>query len=84
MDRLEELAGVLARGGPEALVVVPELRDELAQRVIEVVGAARAAGWGWPRIGAALGITKQGAHRHYAGLVWTQGEEGWDNPPQHR
>jgi len=74
---------VVARGEPEALAVVPELRDELSARVIELVGVARAGGWAWEAIGAALGITRQGAHLHYAGLVELQGEEGWD-PPQHR
>jgi hypothetical protein len=84
VDRLEELAAVVARGEPEALAVVPELRDELSRRVIDLVGAARAAGWGWPGIGAALGITKQAAHRHYAALVELHGDAGWDTPPQHR
>ncbi len=67
-DKVIDLAGAAAQASdPEAgLASVAELREAIAGLEDAHVSAALRAGWTWSQIGAALGITKQAAHRRYA------------------
>jgi hypothetical protein len=51
----------------DALAALSLLEVGLEDQRHELVGQLRAAGANWSTIGAALGITKQGAHHRYAG-----------------
>jgi len=55
------------RDDPAAgLAAVAELRREVDVLEVEQVRQALAAGWSWQRIGKALGVSKQAAHRKHA------------------
>ena len=61
-----------ARTPTELLHAITEL--EMALTIAREQTVARAVvmdGWSWPRIGAALGITRQGAAKRYGPVVWT-------------
>jgi hypothetical protein len=66
-------AGLLLRravrdDGPEdALRAIAALREELERLEEHQVERAIARGSSWARIGAALGITKQAAHKRHRG-----------------
>src|SRR4051812_859782 len=47
-------------------MAVRAMRDELDELEAALVSDARAKGWSWSMISAALGVTKQAAHRKYA------------------
>lgn len=56
-----------------ALCAVSGLREALEDRLVELVGQARAAGTSWQSIGRALGVTAQAVHSRYAALVEIEG-----------
>ena len=63
--------------GPDELLEVRDPRtDELVGRVPlcgpAEVEAALAAGLGWPEIAAALGVTRQAAHKKFSRRVSTE------------
>jgi hypothetical protein len=56
------------------LAAVRALRDLLERLEALHVANARAQGWPWGRIGAALGVSKQAVHRkHGGGLLRREG-----------
>jgi hypothetical protein len=62
-----DLAGQALGGDPEdALPAVAALRGELDDVEAAHVSAAVRRGWSWRRIGEALGVSKQAAHRKHS------------------
>jgi hypothetical protein len=60
-------ARAAAAGDPrDRLRAISALRDELDQLEVEVVRLAIGAGSSWSEVAAALGVTKQSAHRRHA------------------
>jgi hypothetical protein len=61
-----DLAGHALTDDPEdGLRALAALREELDELEAEHVSTALRKGWSWSRVGEALGITKQAAHRKY-------------------
>lgn len=72
MDRRGEMVELIGRlgDGPEVgMVTVARLKDLLDEERLVQVGEARRAGWSWAEVGAALGMSAQGAHKRFAWLV---------------
>lgn len=66
-DELRDLAERAATPDPrEGLKAIVSLRRRLEELESGHVHAALEQGWSWSRIGAALGVTKQAAHRRHA------------------
>jgi hypothetical protein len=64
---LVDLAGQALSDDPErGLEAVAALRRELNEAEAAHVSRAVRSGWTWSKIGAALGVTKQAAHRKHA------------------
>jgi hypothetical protein len=64
-----QLAGDAASHDPAVgLAAVASLRDLLEALEQLQVDQARRQGWTWQRIAAALGVSKQAAHKKYGGL----------------
>jgi hypothetical protein len=62
-----DLAGqALATDPGEALPAVAALREELDELEAAHVSSALRRGWSWARVGHALGVTKQAAHRRFS------------------
>lgn len=55
--------------GLRAVAALRRLADELELKQVE---AALAAGLGWPEIAAALGVTRQAAHKKFSRRVSTE------------
>ena len=55
------------RADLDALLAARRERDRAEDDLAHAVAAVHAAGASWALIGAALGMTRQGAHRKYAG-----------------
>ena len=53
----------------EALAAVRAMRVELEDQLLVLAGRVLAGGGNWAEVGRALGVTRQGAHKHYAALV---------------
>jgi FixJ family two-component response regulator len=68
MDEATDLAEATASKDPAVgLAAVASLRA-LLERVEELqVGSARAQGWTWQQIAAALGVSKQAVHKKHGG-----------------
>ena len=49
----------------QEIVDLTERRDEVVGDLADAVRRARASGWSWSWIGAALGVTKQAAQQKY-------------------
>jgi hypothetical protein len=65
---LVDLAGKALGSDPEeGLAAVAGLRREIQRIEAEHVSRALRAEWSWARIGRALGVSKQAAHRKHAG-----------------
>jgi Homeodomain-like domain len=66
---LADLADLAVRSGEPApaLSAIVELRARLEELEELHVTAAREQGWSWSEIAAALGVTRQAAHKKYAG-----------------
>ncbi|MDA8302436.1 MAG: helix-turn-helix domain-containing protein [Actinomycetota bacterium] len=47
------------------LAAIAQLRRVAEQAEAVQIGRARAQGWSWQEIGAALGVSKQAAHHKY-------------------
>jgi hypothetical protein len=65
---LRDLGDLAARAGPPApaLSAIVELRILLEELEEVHVAAAREQGWSWSEIAAALGVTRQAAHKKHA------------------
>ena len=67
MSEATQLAAAAAHDDPAiGLAAVVALRQLLDQLEALQVSSARAQGWTWERIAAALGITRQSVHKKYA------------------
>ena len=67
MSEATQLAAAAAHDDPQiGLAAVVALRQLLDQLEALQVSSARAHGWTWERIAAALGITRQSVHKKYA------------------
>ncbi|MFG1605285.1 hypothetical protein [Actinoplanes sp. NPDC049265] len=61
---------VLPRDPADALAAVVALRRLADQIEDAAVEQAMRAGWGWPRVAEALGVTRQAVHKkHFRRLV---------------
>lgn len=54
---------------PQTIAEVVDLRMIVFRIEVELVGLARAQGFSWTEIGAALGVSRQAAHRRFAAAV---------------
>ena len=75
LDSARDLALALVRPSPtsgraamlrEAVTQVRDVADRLDWVLLSLVGEARAHGLSWEEVGAALGVSKQAAHKRYA------------------
>ena len=75
LDRARELALSLVRPSPPvdraelllaAVAGTREVADRLDWVLLSLVGEARAQGLSWEEVGAALGVSRQAAHKRYA------------------
>ena len=67
MSEATQLAAAAAHDDPAiGLAAVVALRQLLDQLEALQVSSARAQGWTWERIAAALGVTRQSVHKKYA------------------
>ncbi|GAA1502776.1 sigma factor-like helix-turn-helix DNA-binding protein [Sphaerisporangium rubeum] len=74
MRTASELADAADGQDPAAgLAAVAALRRLLEELEAVHVSAARAQGWSWEEIAAALGVRRQSAHRKHARRV----DQGW-------
>jgi hypothetical protein len=70
MNSMTELAGAVDSGDPAtALAAVAALRRLLEELEALHVANARAKGWSWEAIAAALGVRRQSAHKKHARRV---------------
>ncbi|CAL9511852.1 hypothetical protein [Streptomyces albus] len=68
VEQLTELAASTADGDPlVGLSAVARLRAETERIEASLVRRARNKGAAWPQIAAALGVSKQAAHKKHAG-----------------
>jgi hypothetical protein len=68
-QNLESLIGRHGDGPQQRLSAIARLRDEVQRAETDEVRRALAAGVSWARIGAALGVSRQAAHkRHHAAV----------------
>lgn len=69
-ERFVAALGVRAGGGDEfELGELVGLRDHIERAIVLAIAAQLQQGKSWTSIGDALGMTKQGAFRRYAGAV---------------
>jgi DNA invertase Pin-like site-specific DNA recombinase len=69
MEDLSTLTAVASADHPgEGLRAIAALRRLIDRLELLHVQRARAQGWSWQEIAAALGVTKQTVHRKYKGL----------------
>lgn len=69
-QQLVRLAARAETGDPlECLVATTELRRQVERIEAGQVRRARNAGASWAEIAAALGVSKQAAHRKFGGLL---------------
>jgi hypothetical protein len=54
---------------PQTLSEIGELRAVVARLELDLVALARAQGFSWHEIGAALGVSRQAAHKRFAAAV---------------
>jgi hypothetical protein len=66
------------------LRAIAALRDRIDWAMLALVGEAHAAGASWAEIGAALGISKQAAHKRFAPYVEQAIAAGRANRPESR
>jgi hypothetical protein len=64
-----------------ALAAIAPLVGEVDGAVVRLVAQARSQGATWEDIGAALGITRQGAHSRYAHLPFMAGTPETEDVP---
>jgi hypothetical protein len=63
MEITERAAGASPADGLAAVVALRRLADELEDAEVE---RAMRAGWGWPAVAEALGVTRQAVHKKHA------------------
>ena len=54
---------------PQTLPEIGELRAVVATLELDLVALARSQGFSWNEIGAALGVSRQAAHKRFAAAV---------------
>jgi hypothetical protein len=70
MTTMTELAAAVDSGDPATgLAAVAALRRLLDELEAVQVSSARAQGWTWQAIAAALGVRRQSVHKKHAGRV---------------
>jgi hypothetical protein len=80
---LESLISNRGDGPQQRLQAIALLRDDLQRAEEDEVRRALAAGVSWARIGAALGISRQAAHkRHHAGVNGDRADHDGDGGRQ--
>ena len=76
MNSVTKLAGELDSADPAtALAAVAALRRLVEELEALHVGNARAKGWSWEAIAAALGVRRQSAHKKHARRVAARVQE---------
>jgi hypothetical protein len=63
MEIAEMVAGQDPADGLAAVVALRRLADQLEDAEVE---RAMRAGWGWPAVAEALGVTRQAVHKKHA------------------
>ena len=77
MEARREITAVLRRSGDrpgERLRAIASLRDELERIEEQHVSEAIRDGWSWSRIGDALGVSRQAAHKKHGQRVRSNGD----------
>ena len=54
---------------PRTLPEIADLRAVVTRLELDLVALARAQGFSWTEIGAALGVSRQAAHKRFAAVV---------------